>query len=333
VPTISPSPSSETSGIVNTLENGISFLIQPFMLMLYIFAVFLFYNWKGKRLELQLGSKLRVKNSGLFGFSVYLLVLGCVTALLFQYQLMGLGLTLLGVFFITISFYYLPKTETSKTNFFAIFAGALLLAGLMISFNTSYYWQYSYQGFGIVLFIAGIFLSAVAFLIPAGQNKVAVKKVRKCPMCDYIAKDKNAEHCSHCGETLPKVELKGIKTTKFRFIGSVLVLAGILAFLVNISSYLELWVIPLIFLMFFVLNTSAFQRKHLWTMIACEIAVLVELFIVWQVVGRFLYYSETNNWGTAYGYYLNNLILTLIPFALTIGGTIMMAFVKEEFKD
>jgi hypothetical protein len=152
-------------------------------------------------------------------------------------------------------------------------------------------------------------------------------------MCNYEINDEKAESCPRCGESLSK-GLKSIKTTKLRFVGGALTLAGIIAVVMHEGVYYSaLMIIPLIILMLFVLNTTILRRKHLWTMIACEIAIVVQLFSVWYEVGNFLYVYDSNNFGTIYGFYLNNLLWTVVPFAITIAGTIVMALVKKEFKD
>ncbi|MGD0645496.1 MAG: hypothetical protein ABSA75_11385 [Candidatus Bathyarchaeia archaeon] len=127
---------------------------------------------------------------------------------------------------------------------------------------------------------------------------------------------------------------KYLPRNNLRFVGCGAMVAGIIAFaLGNGIFYVGIWVIPLIILMLIILNASALRRKHTVTMIVCEIAVIVELITVWQVVQWFLYYSETNNLGTAYGNYLNELLWTVIPFAITIAGSLVLLRARKEFKD
>jgi predicted nucleic acid-binding Zn ribbon protein len=310
--------------------SGVYFLMQPVLLLFYVFAAFLVvFTLKRKSFEKQLESKLGVKNPALFGFGICLLIVGSGASILYPYQILSWVLAFLGIIFTSSSFYYSPMlTESAEINVLAVFGGALLLAGLAFSLI------YAYQGFGVVLFVTGIFVSAVAFLNPQTETKLKVKNMRLCPMCNYEINDEKAEFCPRCGEALPKDELKIIETTKLRFVGGALILAGILAFIMNNGIYyLGLLSIPLVILMLFVLNTTALRRKHLWTMIACEIAIVVELIFVWQVVSQFLYLSETHNFGDIYGLYLNGLGWAVIPFAITIVGTVAMALAKKEFKD
>ncbi len=130
------------------------------------------------------------------------------------------------------------------------------------------------------------------------------------------------------------IGIKYLPKNNLRFVGCGAMVVGILAFaLGNSINYFGFWTIPLIILMLIMLNTTALRRKHTITMIVCEITVIVELIIVWQVAQRFLYYSETNNWGTAHGYYVNELLWTVIPFAITIAGSLVMLRARKEFKD
>jgi hypothetical protein len=226
-PTISPSPSplpssNQLSGIISVLTSGFYFFFQPFLLLLYVFIAFLILTLKRKSYVEQIEIKLGVKNAELFVFSIYLLELVSVSSIFYPFQMLGLVVVFLGIILATVSFYYSPKrADTNKVNALAIFGGALLLAGLAIYLYSGYYWLFPYQSFGVVLFVTGIFLSALVLLYPPRKTELELQttaKIRKCPMCNYEINDEKAESCPRCGESLSK-GLKSIKTTKLRFVG------------------------------------------------------------------------------------------------------------------
>lgn len=130
----------------------------------------------------------------------------------------------------------------------------------------------------------------------------------------------------------PKPQLT-IKPTKLRLIGGIVIFVGVLIFSANPQLYLGILAIPLLIISLVVLNMAAVRRKHLLTMILSESLVVVELYFVWLIAQQFIYTSETNNFGTAYGYYVNSLTWIVLPFVITIVGSVVMAFAKKEFKD